>query len=205
MRKSIGSYSRVLVVLGFLAGVLNATSAVALNSISLAPPSVVADIGDSISFDLIMDFSAELQGGGVEITYDPSLLAFQSFVFDPLLPDDVPFRCWPHAVTPHCNDALPPTIEVGWGVLFSPALTGSHVIGTFLFQALISGPTGISLAPSVGFPGPFFDTNGNPIPTEFQGASVAIGLVAIPEPTASLLFGMGLCILSVRKRKSNMA
>ncbi|HIF96851.1 MAG TPA: hypothetical protein EYQ54_07475 [Myxococcales bacterium] len=187
-------------MIGSLMICLNSTSALALNNISLAPPSAVAGLGESVSFDLVMDFSAELQGGGVEVLYDSSLLEFQSFSFDPALGDDAAFRCWPFATTTNCNETLPETIEIGWGVLFSPALTGSHVIGTFLFKALANGSSTISLAPSAGFPGPFFDSNGNVVSAELQGASVSIGLVSIPEPSSALLVVSGLLCLSTWRK-----
>jgi hypothetical protein len=181
---------------------LSSSSAFALNNISLAPPSVAAGLGETVAFDLVMDFDAETQGGGVEVLYDSSLLEFQSFTFDPVLPDDVGFRCWPFATTPTCNDGPANTIEIGWGVLFSPALTGTHVVGTFLFEALVDGFTNISLASSVGFPGPFYDTSGNIISPELSGATVSIGLISIPEPGSALLFAGGLLGISIWRRHS---
>jgi hypothetical protein len=188
-------------VVGFLFVSLLTTSAAAVNIINLDPANVLTDVGNDISFDLIMNFDASLQGGGVEITYDPSKLLFQSFVFDPMLVDDAFFRCWPVAATQTCNELLPPTIEVGWGVLFSPALTGVHTIGSLTFTAIASGAGLVSVMPSVGFPGPFFDILGNPIQTDLQGASVSIGLIALPEPGTGLLVAIGLFGLCVERNR----
>lgn len=195
------NFSGLLSVLGFFFASLLTTSAAAVNIIRLDPATVLADIGNDISFDLVMDFDSETQGGGVEITYDPSQLLFQSFVFDPMLVDDAFFRCWPVSATPTCNELLPPTIEVGWGVLFSPAITGLHTIGSLTFTAIANGPGFVSVAPSVGFPGPFFDRVGNQIQTNLQGASVSIGLIALPEPGTGLLVAIGLLGLCAEKRR----
>ncbi len=184
--------SGLIAVVGFMFASLLTTSVAAVNIIRLDPTNVSTDVGNDISFDLIMDFDADLQGGGVDITYDPSTLLFQSFVFEPMLGDDAFLRCWPVSATPTCNELLPPTIEVGWGVLFSPALTGVHTIGSLTFTAIANGAGLVSVTPSVGFPGPFFDSLGNLVQTDLQGASVSIGLVALPEPGTGLLVAIGL-------------
>jgi hypothetical protein len=184
--------SLLISLFSFLLGSLLTTSAAAVNIIRLDPANALTDVGHDVSFDLIMDFDSNIQGGGVEITYDATKLQFQSFIFDPLLTDDAFFRCSPATVTPNCNELFPPTIEIGWGVLFSPSLTGTRTIGSFIFTAIASGSSLVSLAPSLGFPGPFFDLEGNAIDTNLEGSSISIGLVALPEPSTGLLFAFGL-------------
>ncbi len=181
---------------------LSASSASALNIISLTPATAVAEVGDLISFDLSMDFDAPLQGGGIQIAFDDSLLQFSSFGFDALLADEATLRCHPGTPTPNCNETLPPNLEIGWGVFMSDPLTGPHLIGTLVLEAIGAGETLLTMTESIGFPGSFYSPDQSLIAPTLEGASISIGASAVPEPTTALLLGMGLTALSVRSRRS---
>ena len=58
-------------------------------SISLSPLTQTVGQGNQVSLQLTMDFTGDpTLGGGIDISYNSSLLSFASFTFDPGLGDD---------------------------------------------------------------------------------------------------------------------
>ncbi|MDE0884022.1 MAG: cohesin domain-containing protein [Myxococcota bacterium] len=194
---------KFLISAGFILMFLASSSASALNTLSLSPSTSVTEVGEFISVDLNMDFSSQMQGGGIEVYFDNSVLSYQSFTWASDLYDDAYLRCWPQTATDYCNElSAPPKLELGWGVLLNDLLTGPHLIGTIVFEAIGQGESALNLLESLNFPGQFYDGNGSLIAPELVGAHVSVGATTVPEPATALFLGMGLVALSIGSRRS---
>lgn len=65
-----------------LAGTLLIGAAATANalSVSLVGPTAAVDVGETVSFDIMIDFTHEpILGGFVDVTFDSSVLSFDSF------------------------------------------------------------------------------------------------------------------------------
>jgi hypothetical protein len=118
-------------------------------NITLSP--ATQDIGPNgtLHVDVLMDFTEEATlGGGTDTTFDPAVLTFVSFVFDPALGDDPAFRRQPALQSPGVLDGL------AFGHF--DGLTGPSRVGTFTFTVKnVLGPTPITVAQDDGIAGPF--------------------------------------------------
>lgn len=124
-------------------------------SIVIVPQgSTVISPGDTITFDVMLDFttndnglgSDRTLGGGFDIIFDPAALQFDSLVNadfgDPLLSRD--------------PDVLSNRLE-SWGVADLDGMTGPALLGTVSFSALpaFAGSTQVATAETAGPAGPF--------------------------------------------------
>jgi hypothetical protein len=152
----------------------------ALNLISLTPLTQEASLGESVAVTLLMQFDESTLGGGVDLLFDESMLAFVSFDFDPGLGDDPGFRLDP--TSPTGGNRL----VVGFGDF--NGIAGSKAIGTATFDAVGLGLANLSTAANVQPAGPFVSA-ASPLDLllmEFEGGAVTV----VPEPST-----LGLLIL----------
>lgn len=176
----------VVLVTGF------ATAASAA-SITLAPttPTTGLAISDTVSFDVIMDFTTDTNGlgsditlgGGFDINYDPSRLSFASL--SNACPGDVSFCRDP--------DDLPGLLE-SWGFADFNGLTGPALVGSVQFDVIGLGSSLVSTGATSGIAGGFvsgvdFVTLLN---VDFNSVEVSTRAQVIPLPAAGLLLLAGL-------------
>lgn len=174
----------------------------AANSVWLEPavvpvPPAEVQVGDDVTLVLKMDFSADKTlGGGVDVQFDPSVVTFVSFTFNPSFPDDQAFR-------------RQPDVRPG-GVLNSLAFgnfngISSGTVGTFVFRAVGAGTSNNELLGD-GRPGdnevvagPFYSAvTFLPQEVSFNGAVITV--VPEAEVWAMMLAGLGVVGWRVRSR-----
>lgn len=188
MNKTISMLSAITMM------VLSVGSASA-STISLVPLSLPAAIGDSIEFNLTVDFSDDpTLGGGMDIAYDDNLLSFQSFDFGTATAAlDPSFSRLPDHPFAYKLEGL------AFGS-FTGITTG--IVGTLTFQAIAEGSAliemGVTSDPLKG--GDFYSavTYQQQNPT-FNNLSVQIS--SVPLPGAIWLFGSGVLSLAGMARR----
>ncbi len=173
--------------LSFAAG-----TARALNIVSLDPVTQDVSVGETVFVTMQIQFDEPTLGGGVDLLFDESVLAFVSFEFDPALGDDPAFRITPTA--PVGNQ-----LTLAFGDF--AGLAGSRAVGTFGFDAIGLGSANLTMASNALPAGPFISAMSPPDPlsVDFEGGTVNV----IPEPgTLGLLaFGsVGLLLFGSRSR-----
>jgi len=174
----------------FLALSLMASGASA-DDIVLQPNSSSVQPGDVVEVTAIMDFQTETVGGGVGVAYDPTVLTFESFTFDPSFTANFVVQGPSSGSTQN-----PLETTFGWFLTRSPL--GPTPIGLYRFTATTAAsPTEII---SEGLPGiPFSGLSGD-LTVVFSSTSVTV-----PEPgfASALVTGLvGLGFLYRRKRPS---
>lgn len=156
-----------------------------------ADGAILVQSGDSVTFDLIMDFSDDPTiGGGFDINFDSAGLMFESYVGAGL--GDADFGRDP---------------DVEDGRLFSGAfgsfnvLTGPELVATITFTAMgAPGDYNVSPSGTTGPGGPFIDgTFINTITPDFNGADVRI--VPVPAAVWFMLSGLG-ALVGFGRRKA---
>ena len=195
MKKARGCSGWVAVAV--LSALSFSQAAIAASSVRLEPasPGIVIQIGDIVPFDLLMDFSADPTiGGGVDIQFNPDVLTFVSFTFNPAFPTDPAFTRQPDVMAGGALNSL------GFGS-FSGLSSGR--VGTFEFQGSGAGTTGIELlgdgrpGDTAVVAGQFFSAvNFLTQPVSFNGLSVTV--VPVPVPWGMLLAGFGMIVLRAR-------
>jgi hypothetical protein len=166
-------------------------------TVSFSDTAVAANVGDTISLNILMDFTDDATlGGGTDIFYDASVLSFQSFDFSTTtLALDPTFSRVP--------DVLTNELE---GMAFGSfaGLTGPGIVGTLTFQAIATGDITLSMAETDNPLGGGSFTSATtflPQVVSFGTADVAV----VPVPAAVWLFGSGLLGLVGVARKHKAA
>jgi hypothetical protein len=191
-RKNAGGFalraSGLNAVLILLIAPLLTSTATAQNLVRLNPTESTTGVGPpDVALDLEIDFSDMTVGGGVEVTYDASLLEFLSFTFA----QDPNFGL----TGPADGDPTQPLmIGAGWFAVEPPlGVSGVHTIGTLLFRAIGNGAASVSTSESLSNPGPYFSASGLiPLVVIYNSAVVNIGIVGVP---ALGVFGRLTCCL----------
>ncbi len=206
----MSDWTRALItaVVGSIVGL--AGNAQALNEITLtAEVSEVSEVEVGTQIDLLleMDFLEATTGGGIRVAYDPTVLEFVSFTFDPQLHD--PHQAF-HATGPDDNSAAIPDPQIGphqevafgWMVFDPPyGADGSRSIGTFTFNALQEGQTALAIWESEATSwGPFSSISGT-LDVQYGAAALAIPGAAVPSlgPLATAVLGTLLLALGTRR------
>jgi len=161
-------------------------------TISLEPLNQNAVLGNTVSLQLMMDFSDDAtMGGGVDVFFDDSVLQFISFVFDAGLGDDPDFRRQPDVFSGELNG-------LGFGEF--NGLSGPSLVGTFTFNTLASGSASFSVAENDFPAGAFFSATTLAAQfVDFQGATVKVS--AVPVPAAAWLLFSGLAVVGAVSRR----
>lgn len=159
----------------------------ALNIISPTPVSYEASLGERVELILQMQFDEATLGGGVDLLFDPSVLDFVSFEFDPGLGDDPGFRLTPSSPI---NGNL---LVLGFGDF--NGIAGSRAIGTVTFDAVGVGVANLSTSPNAQPAGPFVSA-ASPLDlllVDFEASTVTV----VPEPgtLGLLILGSGGLVL----------
>ena len=203
----MSDWTRALItaVVGSIVGL--AGNAQALNEITLtAEVSEVSEVevGNQIDLLLEMDFLEATTGGGIRVAYDPTVLEFVSFTFDPQLHD--PHQAF-YVTGPDDNSAAIPDPQIGphqevafgWMVFDPPyGADGSRSIGTFTFNALQEGQTALAIWESEATSwGPFSSISGT-LDVQYAETDVIVGPAnVVPEPGTGVLLAFGIVGLAV--------
>ena len=203
----MSDWTRALItaVVGSIVGL--AGNAQALNEITLTAEVSEVEVGNQIDLLLEMDFLEATTGGGIRVAYDPTVLEFVSFTFDPQLHD--PHQAF-YVTGPDDNSAAIPDPQIGphqevafgWMVFDAPyGADGSRSIGTFTFNALQEGQTALAIWESEATSwGPFSSISGT-LDVQYGAAALAIPGAAVPSlgPLATAVLGTLLLALGTRR------
>ncbi len=171
-------------------------------TISITPLSMNAQLGDNVSVDIWMDFSDEpTLGGGIDITYNGSVLSFSSFSFDnAFLASSDPAMTCPGAIlcSPSINQVNSVT-NIAFGNF--GGLSGPSLVGTLNFVAIGAGTTSLTPVETVGAAGPFVSALTYEPQTNVLYIPSAVQVSAVPLPAASWLMLSGLALIGGMKHK----
>ena len=190
----ITNIRKILVAIGLTL----VASAAHAASISLNPVSATGPQGSQVTFSLIANFGTTATiGGATDLTWNPSVLMFQSFAFDS------GFGAPPRDAGFDVNDLQSSSLySVGFGNFGGITLSSNTTIGHITFD-LIGSPgssTNIALTDSAYWAG-FYDISGSPISMTYSGATASVA--AVPVPAAAWLFGSGLLgLIGMVRRKA---
>ncbi|MCP4904450.1 MAG: PEP-CTERM sorting domain-containing protein [bacterium] len=178
------SLGLVLCFICFFAG-----QAQALNRIDLTLTTPDPAPGELVDVLISMNFDETTFGGSVALSYDQSVLSFNSFAFDPAFTANFGFS-EPVAG----SEANPLDISFGW--FFVPSPMGDTPIGTFRFLADAPvASTSILTSEVITSP---FEGSTSSLVVEFGSTDLTV----IPEPGTALLLLSGLAALATTHRRS---
>ncbi len=149
------------------------------------------EIGETVVLDLRIDFTGNPSiGGGVDVFYDISGLAFQT---------------WTAAALGDANFRRAPDVQAGElnGIAFGDfaGLPQTAKVGTLTFKVLQTGVWLIDLESNDTPAGPFFSaTTFNQIPVTFNDTTINTASV-VPVPGTVWMFGSALLGLSGFRRQ----
>jgi len=178
-----------LLVVGF--GTANAAS------VTFNPSTGATTVGGTVTLDVWMDFTDHpTLGGGFDILYDPAILSVDSWSYAPLgdafLQGPADFLTTPGVVS-----------AVAVGDFFG--LSGPALVGTVSFTAIAAGMDTVMMMDNLGPAGPFISAMDffSVIPVNYGTASISVSTV--PVPAAFWLFGTGLGLAGLLRRKTGVA
>ncbi|MDE0885432.1 MAG: hypothetical protein OSB70_07865 [Myxococcota bacterium] len=178
-------FARVFVALSLM------VPAVSADEISLQPNPASILQGDVVEVTATMDFQTPVVGGGFGLVYDPAVLTFESFTFDPSFTANFANT----GPSPGATEN-PLASTFGWFLLNSP--TGPTAIGVFRFSAAAS--MGSSDLVTQGLANvPFAGQSGN-LAVTFGDA-----VVTVPEPALGQALAAGVAGLGLLHRRKRLA
>lgn len=178
--------TKLVIILAQLGLVCGAQAA----SISLSPASQNAVVGDTLSYQVNVNFSdVATDGGSFRISYDSGLLGSASFSYAALSSPII--GSWGYVTSPGLIES------VGFD---ANAFQGSAVLGTLSFTVLGAGNTTVTLSDMLNPSLRFLDSDQwDPITVNYSGATA--NLTAVPVPAALWLMASGLSALGLGMRR----
>ncbi len=162
--------------------------------VSFDPSTSIVNLGDTFTVSLVADIPDPVLGWGLDVSFDPALLALDPATGVTIGPD------WFPAFAPDGDNLA--------GLAF-PEVSGSNVLlADLTFTALAAGATSLAASFTAGdFTEGFPLSSGDFADVAFVGASINIaGTSAAPEPATLLLSGIGILGLGMlRRQKVNRA
>ncbi len=177
------------------------------NVISLSPLVHEVGVGQAVKFDINIDFVNTTVGGAFDLFYDPELLSFVSFEFDVeflTTVADPDFAVMPDNCLldgPAISGCIVGDGELnGIGFGNFDGITGSHRIGSVIFQTLDVGVVALMMAnndsPWEGF---ISAADASELFVLYAPAKVHI----VPLPAGLWLLASALGLLAARSRRRN--
>lgn len=180
-------FHRILVSAFFMLGSVAAHSA----TVAIDPPAQTVDLGDTVTIALSgADFSETIEGGGVNLHFDPQVLQLTTVTVDD--------ATWEFFTTPGTVDNTQGTLT---DLTFSSFAgnSGSFPIAQLTFHATGSGISPLTLTESALNP---FASGGallNP-PVTFASASISVAAVPVPAAVWLLLSGLAPMFYTGRRK-----
>lgn len=168
---------------------LGLVGAVQAASVSLSPSSQPVMLGNSVSFDVNVDFSdAATIGGRFQLSYDASILGVASFTYN---------SSFTSGLTTYA-----PTLSSGLidDLGFAGLLSGAGTLGTVAFSTLNTGDAGLASAAYSNAFYRFRNSTGSSFLTVIYGGATA-QVSAVPAPAALWLMASGLSALGLGLRR----
>lgn len=165
-----------------------------------AAPAQPLAIGDSFSLTLRGDdFLSTLDGGGVDLTFNSSVLRLTSVAVDTTV--------WDFYANDGVIDNAAGTLSDVWFASFEQRI-GSFSIAQFTFEALGAGLSALTLTENPFNP---FASGGELLPVEFGSLSIQVAStpppdpdpVTVPLPSTLLLWLCGLPLMALARRSVN--
>ncbi len=160
-------------------------------SIGFQPTSSTVNLGQTVTLDIVMDFSDNpTTGGGVDLYFDTSAFRFSQFTFNSSFPTDPAFTHSPTLVDGHL-DAL------AFGSF--DGISGPAIIGTLALDTLATGSFTLTMGPTqnLRWDGGFSNAIDYSL-NEVQIGSATINVSAVPNPSSFWLFVSGVTYLTRR-------
>ncbi len=149
-------------------------------SITLVPNSTNVTVGDTVTVDVVMDFTDVYSaagggtvGGGIDVTFDNAVLGYGSYT--PNSVGDAGFQRSPDLSGNKLIGIAAGGLGESDGTNTSPALGATDTIGTLTFTATTTGTAALSAADNVSPAGGFYSFDGQPIPVTYNGTSITVG------------------------------
>jgi PEP-CTERM motif len=172
-------------VIALLALAVQANAAV----VSIVPASKTVNVGDT--FNIGVEGSAfvdNLDGGGLNLSFNPAVLEVLDVVIDGTAWDFLPAK--------GVIDNLAGTVSASTFNQFSHPKVGSFSIFEYQFKAIGAGTSPLLLSEFSGNP---FASGGETVATSFVGGTVTAA--AVPEPSTALTLAAGLIgVLGLTRR-----
>lgn len=171
-------FEKNLLALGFAAAIASASAGAA--SVSLTDPGALA-AGDTFVVDIVVDGldTEDLAGFSIDLLFDESLLAFNSYSLGVELTDT--FYGQEDLSLGEYGVGLVNVGEISWLLDFS-AQPDSFVIASLEFEAIAPGSTSLSFD--------YLDASDpDALALALNGTDLDLDITAVPLPGALLLFG----------------
>lgn len=169
-------------------------------TVSVTPNNLGVLQGGQATFELVADFgSLSVLGGAVDLTWDPAVITFDSFTFDPAMSArDPSFDI--------VENSSPSSLSVGLGNFSGLSFGPGTVLGSMSFNVVggLGSATQLTLADSQRFAG-FFDTAGDPILVDYSDATLTVTAVPLPAAGWLLLGALGLLAAPMRRARTTQA
>ena len=152
-------------------------------------------VGDTFSVNILgSGFASNVDGGGVNFTYDSSIINVQSVTID---------SAWDPLISSQGRTDNGTGAVDGLYVNTFGAVTGNFVVATVEFLATGVGTSGLDLTEYLLNP---WASGGSPLNPGFNNGSLTVSaLSAVPVPAAAWLFGSGLLGLAGMARRKKAA